>query len=93
MTLLNVMGLDLPILIVIAVIVLLFSGNKLAGVGKGAGRAIREFRDETHATTPITNPFGEEPPVSGAPSGEAAPAVAPTEASATTPSTAAATKN
>ena len=41
----NVLGPD--VLILIAVVLVLFGGAKLAGVGKGAGRAIREFREET----------------------------------------------
>lgn len=41
----NILGPD--VLIVVAVVLVLFGGAKLAGVGKGAGRAIREFREET----------------------------------------------
>lgn len=33
--------------IVLLIVVLLFGGSKLAGVGKASGRAIREFREET----------------------------------------------
>ena len=36
-------------LIILAIAVLLFGGAKLAGIGKGAGRAIREFKDEISA--------------------------------------------
>lgn len=36
---------DLIILLVLAV--LLFGGSRLAGLGKGAGRALREFKEET----------------------------------------------
>ncbi len=34
------------LLIVLAVAVLLFGGSRLAGLGKGMGRSIREFREE-----------------------------------------------
>ena len=41
-------GLGVPeLLIILAVVLLLFGGSRLAGVGKGAGRAIREFKEET----------------------------------------------
>ncbi len=57
--------------IVIAVVVLvLFGGAKLAGIGKNAGRAIREFKEETAAgkqaavpsSTPAEPTSNEEPP-------------------------------
>ncbi|WP_130865665.1 twin-arginine translocase TatA/TatE family subunit [Acidipropionibacterium timonense] len=38
---------EMGILILLIVAVLLFGGSRLAGVGKGAGRAIREFKEET----------------------------------------------
>lgn len=38
-------GMEWVILLVVAL--LLFGGTRLAGMGKGAGRAIREFREET----------------------------------------------
>lgn len=34
------------IIILLVVVLLLFGGSRLAGMGKGAGRAIREFKDE-----------------------------------------------
>ncbi len=41
-------GLGWPeLLIILAVALLLFGGSRLAGVGKGTGRAIREFKEET----------------------------------------------
>jgi len=59
------------LLIILAIVVIIFGGAKLAGVGKASGRAIREFRDELK---------GSEPAV---PAGDAASAVdaAKTEAS------------
>lgn len=48
MTPMNIMGADLLVLVLIALILLLFTGGaRLAGLGQGAGRAIREFREET----------------------------------------------
>ncbi len=38
-------GMEWLILLVVAL--LLFGGTRLAGMGKGAGRAIREFKEET----------------------------------------------
>ncbi|NLT30788.1 MAG: twin-arginine translocase TatA/TatE family subunit [Propionibacterium sp.] len=35
------------LLIILAVALLIFGGTKLAGLGRGAGRAIREFKEET----------------------------------------------
>lgn len=37
------------IIILIIVAMLIFGGSRLAGLGKGAGRAIREFKEETRA--------------------------------------------
>jgi sec-independent protein translocase protein TatA len=41
----NMQGWEWVILILLAL--LIFGGSKLAGAGKNAGRAIREFREET----------------------------------------------
>ncbi len=38
-------GSEIIILIILAL--LIFGGSRLAGVGKGAGKAIREFKEET----------------------------------------------
>lgn len=35
------------LLIILAVVLLLFGGSRLAGLGKSTGRAIKEFKDET----------------------------------------------
>lgn len=37
------------LLIILAVVLLLFGGSRLAGIGKSSGRAIREFKEETRA--------------------------------------------
>src|SRR5580765_7601458 len=44
----GILGLGWPELIIILVVVLLlFGGTKLAGLGKSTGRALREFKEET----------------------------------------------
>jgi len=35
------------LIIILVVIVVLFGGSRLAGLGKSSGRAIREFKEET----------------------------------------------
>lgn len=35
------------LLIILAVVLLLFGGSRLAGIGRSSGRAIREFKEET----------------------------------------------
>jgi sec-independent protein translocase protein TatA len=42
-------GMEWVILLVVAL--LLFGGSRIAGMGKGAGRAIREFKEEIKAPT------------------------------------------
>ncbi|MBI4899283.1 MAG: twin-arginine translocase TatA/TatE family subunit [Actinobacteria bacterium] len=42
--------------ILLVVALLLFGGSRLAGMGKGAGRAIREFKEEVKAPTGIEGP-------------------------------------
>ncbi len=51
-------GMEWVILLVVAL--LLFGGTRLAGMGKGAGRAIREFKEEVKAPTEIdSTPAGK----------------------------------
>ena len=52
-------GMEWVILLVVAL--LLFGGTRLAGMGKGAGRAIREFKEE------IKTPDAVEPGKAAAP--------------------------
>lgn len=41
-------GLGAPeLLIILVVVLLLFGGSRLAGLGQSSGRALREFKDET----------------------------------------------
>ena len=43
-----VFGLGVPeLLIILAVVLLLFGGSRLAGLGKSTGRALKEFKEET----------------------------------------------
>jgi sec-independent protein translocase protein TatA len=43
-----VVGLGVPeLLIILAVVLLLFGGARLAGLGKSTGRALKEFKEET----------------------------------------------
>lgn len=46
------MGLGpMELVIILIVALLLFGGSRLAGVGKGVGRSIREFREEVQPLT------------------------------------------
>ncbi|RCK71441.1 twin-arginine translocase TatA/TatE family subunit [Desertihabitans brevis] len=42
-------GPEVLILLVVALALLIFGGSRLAGIGKGTGRAIREFKEETQS--------------------------------------------
>lgn len=37
----------MELLIILVIVLLLFGGSRLAGIGKSSGRAIREFKEET----------------------------------------------
>jgi len=55
-------GLGVPeLLIILAVLLLLFGGSRLAGLGKSTGRALKEFKEETKGIK------GDEPPASTTP--------------------------
>jgi sec-independent protein translocase protein TatA len=46
-------GLGVPeLLIILAVVLLLFGGSRLAGLGKSTGRALKEFKEETKGLRP-----------------------------------------
>jgi sec-independent protein translocase protein TatA len=47
--------------ILAAVALVLFGGTKLAGFGKSAGQAIREFKEETKSPTAVEPPAAAPP--------------------------------
>jgi sec-independent protein translocase protein TatA len=76
----NLGGWEWVILAVVALV--LFGGTKLAGFGKNAGRAIREFKEETKSGA------AEPPAVQAAPPAQAAaPQAAPVQPVVEQPST------
>ena len=67
-----VLGLGVPeLLIVLAVVLLLFGGAPLAGLGKSTGRALREFKEETKGLK--SDESQQQPPLNPGP-GAGAPA-------------------
>ena len=67
-----VLGFGVPeLLIILAVVLLLFSGTRLAGLGKSTGRALREFKEETQGLMSE----GSQPQPSNPAPGTRAPAV------------------
>jgi sec-independent protein translocase protein TatA len=55
------MSLGLPeLLIIFVIVILIFGANRLAGIGKGLGQAIRGFKDE------VSDDVEEDRPRSGA---------------------------
>jgi len=57
-----VLGLGVPeLLIILAVVLLLFGGARLAGLGKSTGRALREFKEETKG---LKSDESQQPPPS-----------------------------
>jgi sec-independent protein translocase protein TatA len=68
-----VLGLGVPeLLIILAVVLLLFGGARLAGLGKSTGRALREFKEETKGLK--ADDSQQQPPPNPMP-GTATPAV------------------
>ena len=78
MNALAIFGLGVPeLLIILAVVLLLFGGTRLAGLGKSSGRALREFKEETkdlkQKETPKpgaadpTDPYDSPPAITGGP--------------------------
>ncbi|HEX3197927.1 MAG TPA: twin-arginine translocase TatA/TatE family subunit [Propionibacteriaceae bacterium] len=66
-----VLGLGVPeLLIILAVVLLLFGGARLAGLGKSTGRALREFKEETKGLR--SDESQQQPPLNPGP-GAAAP--------------------
>jgi sec-independent protein translocase protein TatA len=67
-----VLGLGVPeLLIILAVVLLLFGGARLAGLGKSTGRALREFKEETKG---LRSDESQQQPPNAVP-GPSAPAV------------------
>ena len=68
-----VLGLGVPeLLIILAVVLLLFGGSRLAGLGKSTGRALKEFKEETKGLkaedgTTAATPPPSQPGISAAP--------------------------
>lgn len=52
-------GMEWVILLVVAL--LLFGGQRIAGMGKGAGRAIREFKEEMNAPAALEAQKASDP--------------------------------
>ena len=51
------------LLIILVVALLLFGGSRLAGLGKGVGRSIREFKEEVRAADSKDQDKSSEPEV------------------------------
>ena len=60
-------GMEWVILAIIALLV--FGGSRLASAGKNAGKAIREFKEETSALKKADPPAVEAPPAQPEPEG------------------------
>jgi sec-independent protein translocase protein TatA len=82
-----VLGLGVPeLLIILAVVLLLFGGARLAGLGKSTGRALREFKEETKGLK--SDDSQQQPPVNPEPGPSAPPPTVyqqPPQASTPTP--------
>jgi sec-independent protein translocase protein TatA len=71
-----IFGLGVPeLLIILAVVLLLFGGSRLAGLGKSSGRALKEFKEETKGLKPEAKP---EDPAAHQPQITSEPTIAPT---------------
>jgi sec-independent protein translocase protein TatA len=69
-----VLGLGVPeLLIILAVVLLLFGGARLAGLGKSTGRALREFKEETKGLK--SDESQQQPPPNPGPGAGAAPSI------------------
>jgi sec-independent protein translocase protein TatA len=65
-----VLGLGVPeLLIILAVVLLLFGGARLAGFGKSTGRALREFKEETKGLR--SDESQQQPPLNPGPAAAA----------------------
>ena len=78
-----VLGLGVPeLLIILAVVLLLFGGSRLAGIGKSTGRAIKEFKSETRGLEGDKDPKGKPPTDVDAPTYDQPPSSGSTAADA-----------
>jgi sec-independent protein translocase protein TatA len=69
-----VLGLGVPeLLIILAVVLLLFGGARLAGLGKSTGRALREFKEETKGLK--SDESQQQPPPNPGPGAGATPTI------------------
>jgi sec-independent protein translocase protein TatA len=68
------------LIIILAIVLLLFGGSRLAGLGKSAGRALKEFKDET--TSLSANPTKTSGPATPATTTAATTSPEPTAAEA-----------
>lgn len=69
-----IFGLGVPeLLIILAVVLLLFGGSRLAGLGKSTGRALKEFKQETKGLK--EGEKADSPAVQAADEGSVAPSV------------------
>ena len=57
------------LIIILVVILVVFGGSKLAGLGKASGQAIREFKEEVSAIKPDATPDAATPAASPDPVG------------------------
>ncbi len=64
-------GWEWVILAVVALV--LFGGTKLAGFGKSAGQAIREFKEETKGAPEVEPPAAAPPAAAAKPEPQASP--------------------
>lgn len=88
MTPLAMFGLGVPeLLIILAVLLLLFGGSRLAGLGKSSGRALKEFKEETRGIKADDTPTSTTPPQTTSPGPDtAAEWTTPSGSTATGPS-------
>lgn len=73
------------LLIILAVVLLLFGGSRLAGLGKSTGRAIKEFKEETKGLGGEKNTDQPQPPATNPQLGATAQDPTPTPHPATDP--------
>lgn len=72
--------------IILAVVLVLFGGSRLAGLGKGVGRSIREFKDEvTGDDKQVEAPQTQQPQGTAQPVRPDQPAATPTDSDTPNP--------